>query len=312
MNELTELQLMEMRKRWYSEPMTLIEMVKNMGGREVAFLKCKTKMPLMTKKPYSVRCIKAHYMDVLLKNFEAFDFNQRPLNIYSSVAKFENMPVFSYASVARAEQQKAFFKNEKFDECFTEYDFVIDLDSSNLKKFKDEKGEPIVNAFDVNNVIKEYYDIDWMYEDAKKLKAVFDEFGLQYSIAFSGLKGMHFQIKDSAFFPAGLTPIQKVEVAKKIVNNLKVIEDIQCIDETIYDKVRIFKTPYSVDGYNIVLPLSVGNGFGSFNDWKIEDMRIDKVYQNVHISNRGLLERPKLKDSKEFIEVYGEVTLKGN
>jgi hypothetical protein len=220
---MNDLELMNLRKKWYSSPETLIEMVKNMGGREVSFLESKTKLPL-TKEAYPVRCVKAHALIYLQKNFEAFNFLERPYNLYTSIAKFENMPMFSYAPKIRDKQKDEFFQESGFEECFKGYDIVLDLDSKEKKKFKD------VNAFDVNNVIEEYYDIAGMFEDAKKVKKIFDNFGLAYSVKWSGLKGIHFQVRDENFFPKDLTPKDKVELARLVVNGLKDIENISCID----------------------------------------------------------------------------------
>ena len=272
---MNEEQLLGLRKRWYSETMTLLEIVKNMNKREVAFLEGKTEIPLLTKNASPVRCVKAYALSYLLNNFHAFSFVEKPYNVYCSVAIFENFPQFSYAPSIRHEQQNAFFDTPAFDLCFKGYDMVLDLDNK---------------------------DINEAYFDAKKVKKVFDEFGLAYSIKFSGSRGFHFVIKDENFFPKELTPTEKVSLAELIAKGLKAIENIPSIDETIYQSTRILKCAYSLEGYNVALPLSDEQ----FNKWKLEDMRIDRVYDNVKLMNRGLLERPKTKDSKEFIDLYGE------
>jgi len=302
MSELNDIDLMNLRKRWYSEPMTLLEMVKCMNGREVAFLEGKTKLPLLTKNALEIRGIKAHSLSYLQNNFENFKFTERPCNLYTSIAKFENLPMFSYNFERRKEERAAFTQGEGFNQCFKGWDFVIDLDS---QRIKDGGVITELNAFEVNEKIKDYYNIAGMYSDAKKLKKIFDEYGLAYSVKASGLKGMHFQVKDENFFPKDMEPKDKVDLADVIVTNLKELENIPTIDNiNFYDSTRILKCPYSLEGYHVALPLSEGNGFGSFNDWKIEDMRLDKIYQNIRIVNRGLLERPKTRDPQEFIDFY--------
>lgn len=273
---MNENELMNLRKRWYSEPLTLLEMVKNMQGREVAFLEGKTELPLLTKSASPVRCIKAHSLSYLLSNFNAFSFTEKPYNLYCSVATFENLPMFSYNPSKRKEEQDAFFHGSGFDLCIKGYDFVIDLDNKDLNE---------------------------AYLDAKKVKKVFDEFGLKYYLKFSGSRGFHFVVKDNNFFPKELTPNEKVSLAELVIKNLKLIENIPSIDETIYQATRILKCPYSLEGFNVALPLTDEQ----FANWRIEDMRIDSVYQNIKLMNRGLLERPGTKDPKEFINFYGEL-----
>lgn len=271
--DLDSNELLKLRQKWYSDPLTLLEMVKCMNKREVCFLEGKTEMPLLTKNASPVRCVKAYALDYLLKNFEAFDFINKPYNIYCSVALFENFPVFSFAPNIRSGQQDAFFHGVGFDLCFKGYDFVLDLDSKT--------------------------DLSIAYADAKKVKIVFDEFKLKYSVKFSGKQGFHFVIKDKDFFPDTLTTKEKVSLAEMVAKGLKIVENISSIDLSIYQSTRILKCPYSLEGFNVALPLSDEQ----FNAWTIESMRIDEVYNKVVLKERGLLERSG-GDSKEFIDCY--------
>lgn len=266
-------ELMKLRVQWYSQPLTLIEMVKNMGGREVAFLECKTEMDL-PHKAIPVRCIKAHSMEYLKKNFDAFDFFNKPYNIYCSVATFRDMPVFSFAPAERKTQQTDFFKGDVFSLCWTGYDMVFDLDAPTIEE---------------------------SYADAKKLKKILDDFGLIYSVKFSGKQGFHFVIKDENFFAKELKLTEKVFLANKIAQNISEIENIPSIDLAIYQSARLLKTPYSLEGFNVALPLSDEQ----FNNFKVENMRVDNVLREVRLMYRGLLERKGLNKSKDFISMYG-------
>jgi len=292
-------ELFRLRQNWYApNSPAMFEMVKTMFGREVAILNGKSTMPLFEKHATSVRMIKAHAVSYLQKNFEAFDFYNKPYNIYNSVGYFENMPMGSFSPSIRKQQQNKFFDNITFDLCLKGYDLFLDLDAEKIDR-KEKISE--VPANEIAENIKDYYLIDEMYADAKRLKGILDEFGLQYSVKFSGLKGFHFIIKDKNIFPQNLTSKEKVLLADKLASNLKALEDIPCLDDSIYDKTRILKTAYSLEGYLVALPLSDEQ----FDSWDISKMRIDKVLQNNIIRNRGLLERPKKKDPVEFLKVYG-------
>jgi len=301
---MDDMELFKLRQKWYSSEEVLYEIVKNLVGRETVFLEGKIEIPLFTKTGSHVRLIKAHKVEFLKKNFDAYDFYNRPNNIYNSVTYFENLPMASFSPTQRKIDQDNFFNGAGFDLCAKKYDLFMDLDSEPLQakgKMEDE-----VEAKDVLLKIREYFAIDEMYANAKRLKKVLDDFGLQYSCKFSGLKGMHFLIKDENIFSKEMKFKDKVELAKTIATNIKIVEDIPCMDISIYDQTRLLKTAYSCEGYLVALPLSNEQ----FDNWKIEDMQLDVVMKNIPIRNRGLLERPKTKDPAEFVKLYGEERLK--
>lgn len=294
-------ELFQLRQKWYaSDSPAMYEMVKCMYGREVILLEAKTQIPLFEKRASPVRMIKSHSIKYLLSNFSAFNFYEKNYSIYQSCAFFENMPMCSFSPVQRAKDQNAFFHGVGFDLCWKKHEFFIDIDAQK----REDAGEiKEVNSIDANEKVKEYYFIDEMYSDAKKLKAVLDEFGMAYSIAYSGLKGFHFVIRDENIFPQNMKLKDKVILAETIAKNIKAVENIPTIDDTIYQATRIRKVNYSLDGFNVVLPLSDKD----FENWLPEKMRIDNVLKNVVIRNRGLLERPKTKDSAEFVKLFGGI-----
>jgi len=248
--------------------------VKNLVGRETVLLPSKVVLG-GELKAIPVRCIKAHSVNFLLKNFSAFNFYKKPLNIYGSVAGFEGMPMFSYAPKIRKKQQEDFF-NSTFSVYWVSYDFFIDIDADSLKD---------------------------AYEDAKKIKRIFDDLKLSYSLRFSGSRGFHFVIPDALFYSKPLSLINKVELCKSIATNLKGIEDISGIDLGVYQPQRVLKVPYSLEGLNVCLPLSDAQ----FNAFKIEDMFADKVLKDLMIKNRGLLQREGSNNCLALINMYGEV-----
>lgn len=294
-------ELFQLRQKWYApNSPAMFEMVKCMYGREVILLEAKTQIPLFEKRASPVRMIKAHSVKYLQMNFEAFDFYNKNYSIYQSCAFFEGMPMASFSPVQRKLDQQSFFQGVGFDLCWKKHEFFIDIDAQKREGAGEIKE---VNSIDANEKVKEYYFIDEMYSDAKKLKAVLDEFGMAYSIAYSGLKGFHFVIRDENIFPQNMKLKDKVILAETIAKNIKAIENIPTIDDTIYQATRIRKVNYSLDGFNVVLPLSNQD----FESWSPEKMRIDNVLKNVVVRNRGLLERQKTKDSADFVKLFGGI-----
>ena len=262
----------EKRNDWYQKTFVLFEIVKNLQGRETCFLPSKVNLG-GERKATPIRCIKAHSLEFLKKNFKAFAFDKKPLNIYSSIAGFQDMPVFSFSPPTRMEQQKIFF-NHTFSSCWVSYDFFIDIDAENLKE---------------------------AYINAEKVKDLFDDLGLSYSLRFSGNRGFHFVIPDSLFYDKPLRLIDKVKLCERIANNIKGIEDIPCIDLSVYQPQRVLKVPYSLEGLNVCLPLSDEQ----FKNFKIEDMNVDSVLKNVSVMGRGNLQRKGLNNSSPLINMYG-------
>lgn len=264
------------RDRWYNSSFTLLEMVKVLKGRECSFLESKVERET-ERKSIPVRCVKAHNIDYLKKNFEAFAFFKKNYDVYYSVASFDGFPMFSYAPKQREEQQKLFF-GVQFTSYWVGYDFVLDID-----------GETVKDA----------------YADAVKVKAVFDEFHLPYSLKFSGSRGFHFIVEYKDFFPSELPLDKCVELAYRIVCNLKEIEDIPGVDEKIYQKERLFKLPYSLTGNNVVLPLSDEQ----FNHFSIDLVKLENVIRNIKIKERGLLFRSNKEtlNVSKFIDIYGGI-----
>jgi hypothetical protein len=237
-------------KEYYANKEVLFEIVKQMQGREVALL----------GEQYNVRCIKTHSIAYLESNFKAFSFFVRRYNIYISSAHYHNMPTFSYFPSTRREQSKDF--NLNFSNFMVGYDFFIDIDGDPQK-------------------------IDDALSEARKIKMVFDEYKVPYSVKLSG-KGFHFVIP-SEFF-SGILPDVKArnQVFKKLYIALKNLLDLKLADSTVYDARRVYKVAYSLDVKTgrVALPLT---------DWQIEHFHMDMVKPELvlaqGIRNRGLLTR---------------------
>lgn len=262
-------------KFWYSQTYILFEIVKQLQGREVAFLDA--------QKKRTWRCIKAHSFDFLNKNFEAFSFFNRRFKIYNSLAYLVNMPMFSFDGIERKKEQGEFNKN--FERYFAGYDLGLDIDG--------EKGKPVTKRSQA-------------YKDAVKLKQELDNFSVPYSLKFSGTKGFHFRVHHSYLLNSYHMDDQ-VEFCKNMAENLKEVLNLKCLDDSIYDARRIFKVAYSLDAGAgktfdyVVLPLTDEQ----FENFDMEICKASNVLNDLHIKNRGLLEHKGTNENmKKFIDEW--------
>ncbi len=263
------------RKTWYTSRFLQFELVKQLNHREMAFLKSKVDRETELNTHSGERGFKAFAIEYLEKHFAAYKFHKKNWDLYYSVASFSYIPTFSYYPAQRKEQRKEFF-GSTFEEYWTGYDFVIDVDAENLTK---------------------------AHKAATKIKKIYDEFDLPYSLRFSGTQGFHFVIEYEDIFPKILKLPKCVERARVMANNIKEIENIKDIDVKIYQKERLLKLPYSICGGNVALPLTDQQ----FERFTPEIVKIENVLKTCQIKNRGtLIRQPIDLNIKEFIKIYGE------
>lgn len=216
-----------LRKQYYMSDNVLFSIIDCIKFRECAFIRLETAQ----RKPVTIRCVKANATHYLRKNFERFDFLTNPFNLYSSLAKFPNMPMFSFNPKIRRDQQDQF--NDTFIDYMQSYDFLFDIDNDDLQV---------------------------AYATAYKVKSIFDAEKIPYSLTFSGNKGWHIRVEYEDFSPE-LQALPKDELCwtlKRFAENFRSINALPSIDLSIFDLRRIAKTPYSVvyPNYLIALPLS--------------------------------------------------------
>lgn len=242
------------RNEYYNHEEVLYEIVKILKGRETTFL----------GSDKAWRCIKAHSVNFLKSNMKAFNFDKFPMNIYYSLASLYNMPMFSYNAKKRKIEQTEF--NKKFKEYITGYDIGFDFDSHYT-----EEG------------IKKNYPLEIVYNDCKKLKEVFDQYEVPYTLKFSG-SGFHININNHVFPEVK----DKLDLYKRLIDRCKIIFNLKTLDNAVTDLRRIWKCPYSYDYKtgNIALPLTDRQ----FKEFKIEMVKPEEVIKKG-IRNRGIIER---------------------
>lgn len=175
----------------------------------------------------TVRGLKAHSSSFLRRHFERFDVYKNGPLVYHSIAHLSGMPVFSYNFADRKVQTEDFFKN--YDRYVVNYDFVIDIDNEDLRL---------------------------AYDDMMVIRRLFLQYGIRHEVVFSGKKGFHIEVKNINHFSFDLDKVSSYfrDLALAIKRHYRV----DSLDENIYDAVRIWKAPYSLDTRTglVVLPLS--------------------------------------------------------
>lgn len=250
---------------YYNNEQVIYEIVKNLIGRETTLMG----FARDGLKEYVWRCIKAHNVDFLKQNFNAFNFNTRYYNIYQSVALLKNMPMFSFNLPLRMEQQRTF--NEQFMNYVTGFDFVIDFDGDKItdKNFY---------TFDGNGL--------WL--EVKVVKHLFDRYGIPYTLKASSNNGFHIVVSDK-YLAGGLQ--EKLQFGKRMIVNIKDLFQLETPDVNIYNFRRIWKVPYTLDIRSgaVALPLTDDE----FEELKTNPDVIspDRVLK-MNLRNRGMLERP--------------------
>lgn len=265
----------KLRYRWYHDTDVLFQLIANLKYREGIFLRGATK----SHKSVAHRCLKMNMIQYFMLNVERYHFLEEPLNLYSSLATVPNMPMFSFVIEEKQEQMRDF--NKGFQDYATGYDFLLDLDNP---------------------------DLELAYATATKVKRVFDEKQIPYSLIFSGKKGFHFRISYD-HFPQWIKDLKWQEIAdtfKLFAENFKMINNFVDIDTSIFDLRRIAKLPYSIvyPYYFVALPLSDAQ----FNDFSLKEMSLPYLINKTDkLHKRGLLTRPGTPDNfGKLIKEYTE------
>lgn len=254
------------RDAWYRNPEVLYNFITIAKDREICFLSKER----IGNKAYPVRHIFANYMKFLSSNFDAFSFYDRPYNLYYSLARYDGIRLFSFSPKTRKEQGAAW--NQEAVERTAKYDWGLDFDADGLENWRDA------------------------WDDARTVKAVFDQYGIPYSIKFSGSKGFHIRVPYEALDAGDKNITSAVDDPDSLFIFLKSIAELMVekyglptLDLGIFDPRRVWKMDYSLTCETglVVLPLS-DEQFAGFTPVLCEPLFVLKN----GIRNRGTLERP--------------------
>lgn len=250
------------RKDYYSTKFVLYELCKQLKYRYLSIRR------IINNKGSLARYYLGYSVELLTESLKRNNVLEEPTaKIYFDLATWfdddKNTPMFSYERKQRKEDKINFTKKQDFKNLIKSYDFAIDLDCKTIKT---------------------------AWREAKKIKELFDECKLPYSIKFSGSKGFHFVIDDK-YFELKIKPINRADLYGKVVNNILKDEKLKTVDTSIYDPRRILKLAYSLNNNKgieyVALPLSDQQ----FNNFNYNDMRLSEVMRKTRIFQRGLLER---------------------
>jgi hypothetical protein len=250
------------RQQWYSMKFVLIEMVKCLQDRELAFIEKNMQKPTYR---YNI----AHHHSHLIALMEHFGILEKSeqYNLYHSLALLKDIPLMSFAPGLRIKQQEAL--KDSFSEHCVGWDWGIDIDS--------EKGT-----------------LEDAYDSLKGLKRELDKRKVPYHVKFSGARGFHVVIP-SEYLPKTEDYTERVKVCGTITDNLKAAYNY-CFDTRVYDIKRLWKLPYSWDRGHIALPLTDQQ----IDHWTLDTCLPENVLYQTKIFNRGLLLRTHGQNTEEL------------
>jgi len=269
--------IVTIRQEYYQQPYVLYNLVNQLKFRYLSARRINKE-----GKPILTRYYLGYSIPLLQQSLTKLNaLNDQSIKLYFDLATWKdekgNTPMFNFDSKKRKEDKEKF--NDEFNKYMIDFDFAIDLDSDK--------------------------DIMISWKDAKKIKKLFDEYKLPYSLKFSGGRGFHFLIEGKWFNPK-MKAKNKVllygKLAKIIMIMCKIKEHDKggTFDDSIYDDRRIFKIAYSLqnkDGKEYVcLPLSDEQ----FNNFRLEDMELMNVMKKNRLFKRGLLTRDYGLSEKEL------------
>lgn len=277
--------MMIRRDDWYKDTAILFELIFQAIHKETFFLPYD---PFTMKSTPPIRWLKCDCIKFLKRNMEKFKFYDRPMNLYHSLATYDQFPMFSYNWRFKSQEQSIW--SIKFKDYLEKFDMFIETDSDDLK-------ESVGDGIGIGELLNDY-----------KIK---------FSQMWSGSKGIHVVIPYEEFKHLGLhmydkkdqrlagnfedflqsLPIKKEKMTKvfdlvllfKVMNlRLKTIFAFDTIDTSISDILRVKKSAYSWDVKSglIALPLD-DNQLKNFS----KKIVTPETVMKMGVRKRGLLWR---------------------
>lgn len=281
------------RLNYYSRTFVIFAMMEHTRGRETAFLSGLNRMD-------NVRYLNLGSVEIFLKhlgiktnvekeqNKEISDpwhflSNRKNYNIYCSLAKidWELCPIkaLSYANVQRKEQQSTL--KENLTDYMTDFTGAVDFDGDQDFKIIDNKEVKVQLEISQEEAVMR------AISDLKAVLGLFNEYKIEYTVAFSGTRGFHLHY----LIPLEISINRKCDLATDIMVKIAKILDLKTIDRTSFNTRKVFKTFYSAvtknDITRIVLPLSDQQ----INNFNLDLVEVNNVLNKIKIKNRGLLYR---------------------
>ena len=216
-------------KDYYENTNNLNLITEGLNARETVFLNFEGKI---------IRGIKANHSTYLKKNIDHYRLTDHKYNIYRSIAKFKDLPMFSWNRETRFKQYDVWTNKEVYKKHIIGYDYYIDFDNND-----DDDAFVRTEVSDTSKYLL--------------------KMGVKHTIYSSG-KGYHIKAK-----PLQETPEYCKATTEKLIKLLGLITP----DLSIYRWQGIIKAPYSVDckTMNVCTPIKPD----MFQDFKKNETRID-------------------------------------
>jgi hypothetical protein len=249
------------RKFWYNRVYVDLEFIKTLKNRELCLLSSKEDKE--SKIKYRQLLCQTYNIWKIIR--ESLKFDESLVNLYHSVATFSHIPVSTFDRMARIESPEYMDFNENYDKYMTGYDFLVDLD-----------GKDFIDA----------------YNQAKKVKFLFDKYKLGYYMVNSSLTGFHLVVPNE-YTDDSISVVSKNIAFGNLASWIQDKYQLEGLDKSIYDARRVKKVPYSYNcgDDSIVLPLDDKNFNEDLVVHQHKFLKYSHVKSLIHIMNRGLLTR---------------------
>lgn len=295
------------RKGFYGNVDLQFEMIHQHLHRETFFLPyIEVDGKLQSTPP--IRWLNASALKFLKLHWDRYDFLEKPMNLYFSLATYKDFPTFSYNWRTKSQQQKVWL--EAFKDYVAKYDLFIETDSQDLKE---------------------------SYADSLAIADFLNKYKMVYHVKFSGSKGFHFIIPYDEFaflglkvfdnvlesnvkdfgslllkcpvpLPDGEHTFDVVMLFKLIALRIKTLLACITVDTSVQDVKRVCKTGYSMDVKSglVAYPLD-DNQLKNFTKDMVTPVKV-LSYKN---HKRGLLWRhldvPKQEREQRILEMLRDL-----
>lgn len=243
---MTPLQLK--RKRWYSKKYVRYNLLEAVKNREIA---------LWNTDIYRgwIRGIFISQVSAFDYLFDAFNFFEKPYNMYVSNSKYKHIPPFTANLKKRSDETSKWFLNESHKYRY-DYDILLDMDYNDVTTWDDFKKE------------------------VEMLFIILNRFKVTFRLIPSGT-GFQFIIPNPNFLKFTIDEIKRI--TEEIKNNLKL--KYLCMG-TIGQTTKVRKCEYSLSGTKVCLPLLE---YYDLQHFTYNDVDCNNVLLNVSLFKRGLL-----------------------
>ena len=254
------------RRIWYNNLAVKFEIVKALRHKEL----------MIIRDDCRIRWLNVQHVKIWDSVRSHLYVENRPASLYMSLDYYKMIPLMSFNLGIRAKQYDEWA--EKIKENMTGQDFGLDLDN--------KKGSWV-------DVIP----------DNKKLRDLFNSFGVRFANWMSGSHGFHFIIPydDMPDEVKALDYPHLIAFYKSMAALIK--KGIKTVDDTIYMATRVFKCPYTIEKHGrVIWPLDDKD----FEALARDELILDPIFLQMkkQVKNRGIYLQGDPEGIKKFIKEW--------